>query len=114
MAIEIRGFHDWVIHEDIASAVDAYLDGTSTPAWRHRKVSRTTAASSEAASSTSEAADAQPEADVAAGEEDDQLEIVPMVASALPGDAQFEYCALAEGEALPEPGERQDVSVKFR
>ena len=40
----------------------------------------------------------------AAAEGEDELEIVPIVASALPGDAWFEYCALAEGETLPAPG----------
>ena len=38
IAIEIRGFNDWVIHEDIGKAVDAYLDGSSTAAWRHQKI----------------------------------------------------------------------------
>ena len=38
IAIEIRGFNDWVIHEDIGAAVDAYLDGSTVPCWRHRKI----------------------------------------------------------------------------
>lgn len=125
MAIEIRGFHDWIIHEDIASAVDAYLDAASTPAWRHRKLSKLAAAAESTESADADAdvdadadadaaADGKPTAVAGAGGAEDQLEIVPVIASALPGDAWFEYCALGEGETLPEPGKRQDVAVKFR
>ncbi len=130
VAIEIRGFHDWIVHEDIGKAVDAYLDGVSTPAWRHRKQPKTAAASKVSKSvdatvedEVSKSEDAKEEddgevttapADAAAAEAEDQLEIVPLVASALPGDAWFEYCALAEGDKLPEPGDRQEVKVKFR
>ena len=153
VAIEIRGFHDWIIHEDIGKAVDAYLDGASTPAWRHRKQPKMAATSEVSKSSDAKLADELSKSDDAKEEDggdptaakradevsksddakeegggdptaapvdleraeaEDQLEIVPLVASALPGDAWFEYCALGEGEALPEPGDRQEVKVKFR
>ena len=38
VAIEVRGFHDWIVHDNVGKAVDAYLEGAATPAWRHRKV----------------------------------------------------------------------------
>eukprot|EP01046_Picozoa_sp_COSAG06_P042234 COSAG06_NODE_5354_length_3530_cov_4.602448_1_plen_115_part_00 len=109
--------------------MNRYLDGTSTPAWRHRKVSPPSApppvkAEEEDKDSAGEASGeegADEKAAARSGEDEeeapgskDELETVPLVASALPGDAWFEYCALAEGETLPEPGKREDVSVNFR
>ena len=114
MAIEIRGFHDWIIHEDIASAVDAYLDAASTPAWRHRKLPKTDVSETDAEAENDAEAPAAEGAEGVEGAEEDQLEILPVVASALPGEGWFEYCALAEGDTLPDPGDRQEVAVKFR
>ena len=37
-AVELRGYYDWIVHEDLASAVDKYLDYVPFPAvWRVRQ-----------------------------------------------------------------------------
>jgi hypothetical protein len=35
MAIELRGFHEWIVHPNLAAAVDAFLDGRAceSVAW---------------------------------------------------------------------------------
>ena len=37
VAVEMRGFHDWVIHPNLEATIDAYLDHLPAPAvWRRR------------------------------------------------------------------------------
>ena len=79
VAIEVRGFHDWVVHPDVGAAVDAHCDGRPSPCWRHRK-------------------------DVEAN----QVVVEPLVAM-VGDDAEFEYYHLEVGAALPPPGERVPV-----
>jgi len=80
IAIEVKGFNDWIIHEDIAAAVDAYLDGKPVAAWWQSKQIR----------------------------EEGGFEMVstPVVAIANPGESTFKYALLAKGQHLPKHEDR--------
>ena len=74
IAIEVKGFNDWIIHEDISAAVDAYLDGKPIAAWwQSKQVSATSGF---------------------------EMVSTPVVAVANPGEAEFKYAILKAGETL--------------
>ena len=99
VALEMRGFHDWILHPNLEATIDAYLDHTPSPAEWRRRVSVGSGATAGGGGGGG-----------GGGPQQFRVESVPLAACHSAGNNNFAYAKLARGETL---GVLEEASPDF-